>query len=154
PARGPRHRRRRDEHGGLDRWARRPDAGGDHRGGSRPGSCDRLDGGRLPAGRRARPDRGSSGRDPGPVEGVETSTVPGPRSTRLVNYPMADNTPNRSQYVWAQRGDINAFFGLMLDNVGGMILMASLLVLGFHLPREFVLTRMIPGTAVGVLGGD
>ena len=32
-------------------------------------------------------------------------------------------------YNWARRGDINAFFGLMLDNIGGMILMASLLVL-------------------------
>jgi AGZA family xanthine/uracil permease-like MFS transporter len=67
---------------------------------------------------------------------------------------MAVTSANPSRYVWAQRGDINAFFGLMLDNVGGLILMASLLVLGFHLPREFVLTRMIPGTAVGVLVGD
>ena len=57
-------------------------------------------------------------------------------------------------YAWARRGDINAFSGLMLDNIGGMILMASLLVLGFGLPRQFVLTRMIPGTAVGVLVGD
>jgi AGZA family xanthine/uracil permease-like MFS transporter len=60
----------------------------------------------------------------------------------------------RSGYAWAKRGDINAFFGLMLDNIGGMILMASLLVGVFHLPRLFVLTRMIPGTAVGVLVGD
>jgi AGZA family xanthine/uracil permease-like MFS transporter len=57
-------------------------------------------------------------------------------------------------YAWARRGDINAFFGLMLDNVGGMILMASLLVGVFNMPRLFVLTRMIPGTAVGVLVGD
>ena len=35
-----------------------------------------------------------------------------------------------------------------------MILMASLLVGVFNLPRSFVLTRMIPGTAVGVLVGD
>ena len=57
-------------------------------------------------------------------------------------------------YGWARRGDINAFFGLMLDNIGVMILMASLLVLVFQMPRSFVLTRMIPGTAVGVLVGD
>ncbi len=31
-------------------------------------------------------------------------------------------------YGWAQRGDVNAFFGLMLDNIGVMILMGSLLV--------------------------
>ncbi|MFI5459831.1 MAG: permease [Isosphaerales bacterium] len=60
----------------------------------------------------------------------------------------------RDGYVWAQRGDVNAFFGLMLDNIGGMILMASLLVGVFNMPRQFVLTRMIPGTAVGVLVGD
>src|SRR4029079_17068287 len=46
-----------------------------------------------------------------------------------------------------------AFFGLMIDNISGMILMTSLL-LAFGLPRDFVLTRMIPGTAVGVLVGD
>ncbi len=59
-----------------------------------------------------------------------------------------------SGYAWAKRGDINAFFGLMLDNIGVMILMASLLVGVFQMPRDFVLTRMIPGTAVGVLAGD
>jgi adenine/guanine/hypoxanthine permease len=58
------------------------------------------------------------------------------------------------RYGWARWGDINAFFGLMLDNIGVMILMGSLLVAAFKLPRTFVLTRMIPGTALGVLVGD
>src|SRR5262249_57832031 len=75
-------------------------------------------------------------------------------ATICVKHAMATTLPNHPRYVWAQRGDINAFFGLMLDNISVMILMASLLVLGFHLPRDFVLTRMIPGTAVGVLVGD
>jgi AGZA family xanthine/uracil permease-like MFS transporter len=57
-------------------------------------------------------------------------------------------------YAWARRGDVNAFFGLMLDNIGNMILMAGLLVMVFRMPSEFVLTRMIPGTAVGVMVGD
>jgi len=60
----------------------------------------------------------------------------------------------RPRCAWAGRGDINAFFGLMLDNLGDMILMTSLLVGGFGMPQGFVLTRMIPGTAVGVLVGD
>lgn len=60
----------------------------------------------------------------------------------------------RSSYAWLSRGDINAFFGLMLDNVGDMILMAGLLVGAFGMPSDFVLTKMIPGTAVGVLAGD
>ncbi len=42
----------------------------------------------------------------------------------------------------------------MLGNIGVMILMASLLVLVFQMPTSFVLARMIPGTAVGVLVGD
>ena len=59
-----------------------------------------------------------------------------------------------SSYRWATRGDVNAFFGLMLDNIGDMILMAGLLVGVFGFPAAFVLTRMVPGTAVGVLVGD
>jgi AGZA family xanthine/uracil permease-like MFS transporter len=60
----------------------------------------------------------------------------------------------RPAYAWASRGDINAFFGLMLDNIGDMILMAGLLVGAFGMPADFVLGRMIPGTAVGVMVGD
>lgn len=58
------------------------------------------------------------------------------------------------RYSWAKAGDWNAFFGLMLDNVGDMILMASLLVGVYGFPTDFVLTQMIPGTAFGVLIGD
>ena len=61
--------------------------------------------------------------------------------------------PLASRFTWLSRGDVNAFFGLTLDNISDMILMAGLLAaLGF--PSDFVLTRMIPGTAVGVLVGD
>ncbi len=63
-------------------------------------------------------------------------------------------TPRHARYPWAGRGDVNAFFGLMLDNIGDMILMASLLVAVFGMPSSFVLTKMIPGTAVGVMVGD
>src|SRR5947209_15026676 len=68
-------------------------------------------------------------------------------------------------YQWARRGDVNAFFGLMLDNVAVMIILfttvASVAPLAEQLregqvrfTQEFVLTRMIPGTALGVLLGD
>jgi AGZA family xanthine/uracil permease-like MFS transporter len=72
-----------------------------------------------------------------------------------VNPSAIDAGPTaRVRYAWACRGDINAFFGLMLDNVGNMILMASLLVFDFKFPAPYVLTRMIPGTAIGVMAGD
>ncbi|MGE3819992.1 MAG: permease [Isosphaeraceae bacterium] len=67
---------------------------------------------------------------------------------------MSVSQSTTTSYRWAARGDVNAFFGLMLDNIGDMILMASLLVGAFGMPSEFVLTKMIPGTAVGVLVGD
>ncbi len=58
------------------------------------------------------------------------------------------------RYAWATAGDVNAFFGLMLDNVAVMVLMVSLLVGTYGLDANFALTYMIPGTALGVLVGD
>jgi AGZA family xanthine/uracil permease-like MFS transporter len=70
-----------------------------------------------------------------------------------------------SGYRWARTGDINAFFGLMLDNATVMILLVTAISTEAPLPTqeangfiqfraEFVLTRMIPGTALGVVLGD
>src|SRR3954467_5412799 len=58
------------------------------------------------------------------------------------------------QYRWATAGDINAFFGLMLDNVVNLAVLAGILVGGFGFPVSLVYTRMFPGTALGVLFGD
>ncbi|MCA9127442.1 MAG: hypothetical protein KDB22_10160 [Planctomycetales bacterium] len=55
---------------------------------------------------------------------------------------------------WYGIGDINAFFGLVLDNVAGLLLVVSLLSLNFGFPVEFALQYMIPGTAIGVFIGD
>lgn len=57
-------------------------------------------------------------------------------------------------YRWATSGDVNAFFGLMLDNVANLVLTVGLLVSVFHFPASFALRYMIPGTALGVLVGD
>jgi AGZA family xanthine/uracil permease-like MFS transporter len=59
-----------------------------------------------------------------------------------------------ARYPWAAKGDVNAFFGLMLDNVANLILTVSLLSAVFEFPTEFALRHMIPGTAIGVLVGD
>jgi AGZA family xanthine/uracil permease-like MFS transporter len=64
------------------------------------------------------------------------------------------------RYHWARRGDVNAFFGLMLDNVAVMvILVTTISSSGDQASRDkftpgFVLSHMIPGTALGVLFGD
>ena len=57
-------------------------------------------------------------------------------------------------YRWFRVGDLNAFFALMFDNVANLVILAAILIGVFHFPREIVLYRMVPGTAVGVLVGD
>ncbi|MBX3417829.1 MAG: permease [Pirellulaceae bacterium] len=57
-------------------------------------------------------------------------------------------------YKWAALGDINAFFGLMLDNIAGLILAIAILHEYFQFPVEFAIRYMVPGTALGVLFGD
>jgi len=64
-----------------------------------------------------------------------------------------------TRYAWAQRGDINAFFGLVIDNVAVMIFLLTLItsanpVTDGRFTRDFVFTQMIPGTALGVVAGD
>ncbi len=59
-----------------------------------------------------------------------------------------------AKYPWFTSGDLNAFFGLMLDNVTNLVILTGILVGGFGFPREFVFSHMIPGTALGVLVGD
>jgi AGZA family xanthine/uracil permease-like MFS transporter len=63
-----------------------------------------------------------------------------------------------NRYSWAGWGDVNAFFGLMLDNVSVMLILTAILTSGSapteRFTSEFVLTKMIPGSALGVLVGD
>ena len=58
------------------------------------------------------------------------------------------------RYRWAQWGDLNAFFGLMLDNVTNLVVLTGILVGVFGYPSDKVYSLMIPGTALGVLFGD
>lgn len=60
------------------------------------------------------------------------------------------------RYAWAAWGDVNAFFGLMLDNVTvmGLLVVSITVGGGDRFTADFVLTRMVPGTALGVLFGD
>ena len=60
----------------------------------------------------------------------------------------------RQRYQWVAFGDVNAFFGLMLDNVANLLLTVSLLHVAFEFPTGFALQHMVPGTAIGVLVGD
>lgn len=56
--------------------------------------------------------------------------------------------------VVVRPGDVNAFFGLTVDNLTQMVIMASILTGVFGMPNEVVLYGMIPGSVVGVLVGN
>ena len=58
------------------------------------------------------------------------------------------------RYKWWAIGDVNAFFGLMLDNVVNLVILAGILVHVFGFPADLVYGRMFPGTALGVMFGD
>ncbi len=64
-----------------------------------------------------------------------------------------DESMRKSNYKWATLGDLNAFFALFFDNVVNLFILAEILV-SFGFPREFIYTKIIPGTALGVLIGD
>jgi len=71
--------------------------------------------------------------------------------------PTFPDTPMPSSshhYRWATPGDVNAFFGLSLDNLAGLVLMVSLLGAAFGFPSQFALGHLVPGTAIGVVVGD
>src|SRR4029453_14843384 len=55
---------------------------------------------------------------------------------------------------WYGPGDVNAFFGLAVDNLTNLVVLAGLLVGVFGFPPDLVLYRIVPGTPLGVLVGD
>jgi len=63
-------------------------------------------------------------------------------------------TAPRAAYRWFALGDINAFFGLILDNVVNLAILAGILIGVFGFPADLVYRRMFPGTALGVMFGD
>ena len=62
--------------------------------------------------------------------------------------------PSATRYRWAAAGDVNAFFGLMLDNVINLVILAGILIFVFGFPEDLVYRRMFLGTALGVMFGD
>ena len=55
---------------------------------------------------------------------------------------------------WFAPGDVNGFFGLVVDNLTILAFLASALIGIFGFPAEVVFGLMFPGTALGVLVGN
>ena len=72
--------------------------------------------------------------------------------TELMSDAAADRENNFSQNrFW---GETTAFLALFFDNVGVLVFFSAILVFTFNYPADIILTRMIPGTAIGVFFGD
>lgn len=55
---------------------------------------------------------------------------------------------------WFVRKDLDGFFGLMIDNLIQLILIASLCRELIHLPDSFIFGRILPGAAISILVGN
>ena len=55
---------------------------------------------------------------------------------------------------WLSAGDLNGFLALVIDNLSVLAFLSAALVGIFGFPAEFLVTHMLPGTALGVLVGD
>jgi adenine/guanine/hypoxanthine permease len=55
---------------------------------------------------------------------------------------------------WFALGDINGFFGLAFDNLTVLSFLSAILIGAFGYPAEIVYSKMLPGSALGVLVGD
>ena len=64
---------------------------------------------------------------------------------------MSTNAVAKSGLV---AGDINGFFGLVVDNLSILAFLSSALVGIFGFPADVLYTHMFPGTALGVLVGN
>ncbi|WP_066094364.1 hypothetical protein [Xanthomonas massiliensis] len=66
--------------------------------------------------------------------------------------PISSTAPARPR--WFVAGDLNGFFGLVVDNLSILGFIAMALVGMFQFPADVVFGRMFPGTALGVLVGN
>jgi AGZA family xanthine/uracil permease-like MFS transporter len=62
-------------------------------------------------------------------------------------------SPGRS-LPWLVRGDLDGFFGLAVDNLIQFLLILELCTAQCGLPRDFVVTRILPGAAVSLIIGN
>jgi adenine/guanine/hypoxanthine permease len=67
---------------------------------------------------------------------------------------MSASASSSSAPRWIVAGDLNGFFGLVVDNLSILGFIAMALVGMFQFPAEVVFGRMFPGTAFGVLIGN
>lgn len=59
-----------------------------------------------------------------------------------------------SRLPWFVRGDIDGFFGLIVDNLVQLVVVSGILTGIYKMPAEIVYGRIFPGAALSVLAGN
>ncbi|TGK01851.1 NCS2 family permease [Leptospira langatensis] len=59
-----------------------------------------------------------------------------------------------SKYKWFVAGDLDGFFGLMIDNLIQILVLVGLCIGLCGMPQEFVFSVVIPGAAISLLVGN
>jgi len=67
---------------------------------------------------------------------------------------MTPSNASSRRPPWFVAGDLNGFFGLVVDNLSILGFIAATLVAVFRFPAQVVFGQMVPGTALGVLVGN
>jgi AGZA family xanthine/uracil permease-like MFS transporter len=68
---------------------------------------------------------------------------------------QSPNAPREASIgSWFERGDIDGFFGLALDNFIQLLLIANFCEAILNFPSELIYGRILPGAAVSVLAGN
>ena len=64
------------------------------------------------------------------------------------------STEHASASSGIQRGDLDAFFGLFLNNLIDILLLTNLCLFALDFSTELVFQKVLPGLALGVLVGN
>jgi len=59
-----------------------------------------------------------------------------------------------NQFKWIVAGDIDGFFGLMLDNLLQLLVLTALCSFVCGMPPEFVFSVVLPGVGISLLFGN
>lgn len=61
---------------------------------------------------------------------------------------------SQNKFKWFVPGDLDGFFGLMIDNLIQILVLSFLLTTLCGVPSEFVYKVILPGTAISLLLGN
>ncbi len=66
---------------------------------------------------------------------------------------MASSTNSKAFHYYFSKGDLSAFWALFADNLANMVIISSVCLYVFKMPKEIVYGRILPGLGVALIVG-